>query len=84
MGVGGAHFIKSTIVKKHIMIKVMEDRILEFLNKVDKLCWEYQIEIKPTYPIPDDEYPTISIIDGDKVVKLLYLDGEGIGVGGEL
>jgi hypothetical protein len=62
----------------------MEDKIVEFLSKVDKLCWEYKIEIKPTYPIPDDEYPTISIMDGDRVVKLLYLDGDGIGVGKDL
>ena len=51
----------------------------EFIDKVDKLCWEYNIEIKPTHPVPNDEYPTISIINGNEVIKLLYIDGEGIG-----
>ena len=27
----------------------------EFINKLDSLCWEYQMEIKPTHPVPDDE-----------------------------
>jgi len=49
----------------------------EFLDKLNTLCWEYHIEIKPTHPIPNDEYPTISIINGDEVVKLLYVDGDG-------
>ncbi len=49
----------------------------EFLDKLDTLCWEYHIEIKPTYPVPDGEYPTISIINGDEVVKLVYIDGDG-------
>lgn len=57
----------------------MNKEIKEFLDKVDKLCWEYHIEIKPTHPVPNDEYPTISIINGDEVIKLLYIDGEGIG-----
>ena len=49
----------------------------EFLDKLDTSCWEYHVEIKPTHPVPDDEYPTISIIHGDDVVKLLYIDGDG-------
>jgi hypothetical protein len=48
----------------------------EFLDKLNKLCWEYHIEIKPTHPVPNDEYPTISIINGDEVVKLVYIDGD--------
>ena len=51
----------------------------EFLEKLDTLCWEYHIEIKPTHPVPNDEHPTISIINGNEVVKLLYIDGEGRG-----
>ena len=46
----------------------------EFINKLDSLCWEYHIEIKSTHPVPNDEYPTISIINGDEVVKLLCVD----------
>jgi len=52
----------------------------EFLDKVDKLCHEYGYEIKPTNPIPNGEYPTISIVGNDELVKLVYIDGEGIGV----
>jgi hypothetical protein len=58
----------------------MNDKMKEFLDKVDKLCWEYKFEIKPTHPVPDEEYPTISIIGDDKTVKLLYIDGDGIGI----
>ena len=57
----------------------MSKEIDEFINKLDLLCWEYQMEIKPTHPVPDDEYPTISIINGDEVVKLIYIDGVGGG-----
>ena len=49
----------------------------EFLDKLNTLCWEYHIEIKPTHPVPEDEYPTISIINDDEVVKLVYIDGDG-------
>jgi hypothetical protein len=49
----------------------------EFIDKLNALCWEYHIEIKPTHPVPNDEYPTISIIHGDEVLKLLYIDGDG-------
>jgi hypothetical protein len=58
----------------------MSDEIKEFLEKVDKLCYEYDYEIKPTHPVHDKEYPTISIIGDDETVKLLYIDGEGIGI----
>ena len=58
----------------------MNDKMKEFLDKVDKLCWEYKFEIKPTYPVPNNEFPTISIIGDDEAVKLLYIDGEGIGI----
>ena len=55
----------------------MKEEMDEFLDKLYALCWEYHIEIKPTHPIPNNEYPTISIINGDEVVKLLYVDGDG-------
>ena len=57
----------------------MSKEMDEFINKLDLLCWEYQMEIKPTHSVPDDEYPTISIINGDEVVKLIYIDGDGGG-----
>jgi hypothetical protein len=33
----------------------MTNKMKEFLDKVDKICYEYRYEIKPTYPVPDDE-----------------------------
>ena len=57
----------------------MSKEMDEFINKLHSLCWEYQMEIKPTHPVPNDEYPTISIINGNEVVKLIYVDGDGRG-----
>ena len=57
----------------------MTQEMDEFLDKLNTLCWEYHIEIKPTHPVPNDEHPTISIINGDEVVKFLYIDGDGRG-----
>jgi len=57
-----------------------DGKMKEFLNEVDKLCWKYGYEIKPTYPVPNEEYPTLTIIGDGETVKLLYIDGEGIGV----
>ncbi len=51
----------------------------DFLDELDTLCWKYQIEIKPTHPVPNNEYPTISIINGDEIIKLVYIDGDGRG-----
>jgi hypothetical protein len=58
------------------MAKNMDD----FLDELDALCWKYHIEIKPTHPVPNNEYPTISIINGDEIIKLVYIDGDGIGL----
>jgi hypothetical protein len=58
----------------------MTNKMKEFLYKVDKLCWGYGYEIKPTHPVPDDEYPTITIVGDDESVKLIYIDGDGISV----
>ena len=43
----------------------------EFINKLDSLCWEYQMEIKPTHPVPDDEWWKL------KIAHSHYLTGEG-------
>lgn len=61
------------------------DKMDEFLDKVDKLCFEYGYEIWPTekgwtgIPNEDGEYETIAIIGNDEAVKLLYIDGDGRG-----
>lgn len=50
----------------------------EFLDKVDKLCFEYQYEM---YPVPDDEFnrACICIKGVDEVCLVLYIDGDGRG-----
>ena len=61
----------------------MSPQMKEFLDKLDHLCWEYGYEIKPTHPVLDDEYPTLTIIGDGETVKLTYIDGEGIGIGSD-
>ena len=57
----------------------------EFLDKVDKLCWEYGYEIHPTEKgwtgkvNENGEYDTIAIIGENEIVKVLYIDGDGRG-----
>lgn len=61
----------------------MSKKMNEFLDKVNQLCWKYGYEIHPTHPVPQDELPTITITGNDETIKLVYIDGEGIGVGGD-
>lgn len=56
----------------------------EFIDKIDKLCWEYGYEIWPTDKInsrnPDGTYPTLTIHGkDDEKVNLIYIDGDGRG-----
>ena len=63
----------------------MSERMNEFIDKVDNLCYEYGYEIHPTIDgwtgkiNADGEYNTIAIIGNDEKVKLLYIDGDGKG-----
>ena len=57
----------------------------EFLDKVDKLCWEYGYEIRPTIGGINEngEYNTITVgecgnTNGD-MVRLINIDGDGRG-----
>jgi hypothetical protein len=61
----------------------MSNEMKQFLDKLDQLCWEYGYEICPTHPVPQGEYPTISITGHAETAKLLYIDGDGIGIGGD-
>ena len=55
----------------------MEDQIInEFLDKVDKLCYEYNCEILPNPDKLPGEYPTILIKRGDITHKILFIDGD--------
>jgi hypothetical protein len=57
----------------------------EFLGKVDSLCREYGFEFWPTIEgwtgkvDENGEYPTFACIGEGEAVKLLYLDGDGMG-----
>jgi hypothetical protein len=63
----------------------MSEKMNEFLDKVDQLCFEYGYEIWPTPEghhkkvNKNGEYDTISIIGNDEVQKILYIDGDGRG-----
>lgn len=63
----------------------ISDKMDEFLDKVDKLCWEYGYEIYPTEKgwtgkvNENGEYDSIAIIGNDEIVKVLYIDGDGRG-----
>jgi hypothetical protein len=61
----------------------MSPKMKEFLDKLDHLCWEYSYEIKPTHPVPLGEYPTITIMGNAETTKVLYIDGDGIGIGSD-
>jgi hypothetical protein len=57
----------------------MSDKMNEFLDKVDRLCWEYGYEIHPNNNKVNGEYDTIIVTDGTEIVKLVYIDGDGRG-----
>lgn len=56
----------------------------EFLNKIDKLCFEYGYEMKPSMRnILDDDLnichiPTIRITGNGETRDVIYFDGDGI------
>lgn len=63
----------------------MTNKMDEFLDKVDALCFEYGYEIYPTiqgWTGKTDEngkYNTIAIIGNGEVEEILYIDGDGRG-----
>jgi hypothetical protein len=61
----------------------MSPQMKEFLDKLDQLCWEKGFEIRPTHPVPQGEYATITITGNAETIKLLYIDGDGIGIGSD-
>ncbi len=61
----------------------MSNEMKKFLDKLDQLCWEKGFEIRPTHPVPQGEYPTLTITGNAETVKVLYIDGDGIGIGGD-
>lgn len=62
----------------------MSDKMIEFLNKVSGLCFEYGYEIYPTtkgWTGKTDEngkYETIAIIGNDEIGEVVFIDSDGI------
>lgn len=52
------------------------DRINEFIDKVDELCFEYKIEIVPTVV---DGNNLIAIRGDEREICVWYIDGDGRG-----
>jgi hypothetical protein len=61
----------------------LSNEMKQFLDKLDQLCWENGYEIKPTHPVPEGEYATITITGNAETAKVLYIDGDGIGIGSD-
>jgi hypothetical protein len=62
--------------------KEMSEKMNEFLDKVDALCFEYGYEIYPTihgWTGKTDENGTIAIIGNDEIAEVIYIDGDGRG-----
>jgi hypothetical protein len=61
------------------------EKLREFLDKVDSLCFEYGYEIHPTIKgwtgklNENKEYDTFAIIGNGETVKLTNIDGDGRG-----
>lgn len=58
----------------------MSEKMNEFLNKVDELCFKYGYEIHPTtkgWTGKGDK--TIAIIGNNETQELFYIDGDGRG-----
>ena len=63
------------------MDQKISEKMDEFLDKVDTLCWEYGYEIRPTdFGLnKNGEYKTITINGNGELVKLIHIDGDGRG-----
>lgn len=63
----------------------ISDKMNEFLDKVDTLCWEYGYEIHPTVEgwtgkvNENGEYNTIAIIGNGETARVTFIDGDGRG-----
>lgn len=63
----------------------MSDKLKEFIDKVDQLCFEYGYEIHPTingwtgHVDENGKYDTIAIIGPDETCELICIDGDGRG-----
>lgn len=61
------------------MEQTISNKMDEFLDKVDKLCYEYGYEIQPNPNKLPNEYDTIIVKGNGESVKLVHIDGDGRG-----
>jgi hypothetical protein len=63
------------------MEQKISEKMDEFLDKVDRLCWEYGYIIQPTMNGVGDngEYNTITVVGNDEEIQLIDIDGDGRG-----
>ena len=61
------------------MEQQISEKMSEFIDKIDSLCFEYGFEIHPTINKPTNEEATITIIGNGEKVKLVFIDGDGCG-----
>lgn len=64
--------------------KINSQKMKEFLDRLDELCWEFGFEIWPTETVNyfdrNGKRPTFTVHgDGEEKVNLLYIDGDGRG-----
>ena len=65
--------------------KKTSEKLKEFLEKVDSLCFEYGYEIRPTIEgwtgklNENGEYDTFAVIGNGEAIKLTCIDGDGMG-----
>ena len=58
----------------------MSKKMDEFLDKVDKLCFEYDYEILPNpNKLPNESYTLLIKGGNNEEVKILFIDGDGRG-----
>lgn len=64
---------------------MISDKMNEFLDKVDTLCYEYGYEIYPSIKgwtgiqDKDGKFETIGIIGKEETHEVYYIDGDGRG-----
>ena len=71
--------------EKKVQDNIPSEKMNEFLDKVDSLCFEYGYEIHPTIygwtgeVDENGEYETIAIIGDNETHKVVFIDGDGRG-----
>lgn len=78
-------FRQPDVVGRNEQMVETSEKMNEFLNKVDALCFEYGYEIHPTIhgwtgeKDTNGKYKTIAIIGENEICEVLFIDGDGLG-----